>query len=368
MWSHHHFHAHTALTLGFLVGLSAQQDGQAGVYWLFPEKNEVLTYHHNDVVNVTWTSPFPTPILITFCKGTNIDQVKSTDVSGYNASALITLDFTYDDANCWFDLKPDLDGGKGSNSEAFSCKIIRRRLTCHKNGVDTDTQGLSADISETGDEATIGLLSSSTAVPVSTSSVKSTSTTSTSSDLSSTLSGDTTTATTTAAAGADGTRGSATRTNLAATTTSSMTGTPAATTAVGAANDSSGGLSVGAQAGIGVGVGIAAIGIGAIAVLMFLRRRRRGFVMDEKFHSSGPSMTPSSNNVVPPSHYQAYESGDHLTVYGHPQTADPSKYSFPPSFPPPRSERHELGHESAPQELESGTYPTHELPTSRYNY
>ncbi|KAK6082431.1 hypothetical protein SCUP234_04270 [Seiridium cupressi] len=328
MWSHHQLRAHTALTLGFLVGLSAQQDGQAGVYWLFPEKNEVLTYHHNDVVNVTWTSPFPTPILITFCKGTNIDQVKSTDVSGYNASALITLDFTYDDANCWFDLKPDLDGGKGSNSEAFSC----------------------------------------TAVPVSTSSVKSTSTTSTASDLSSTSSSDTTIATATAAAGADGTRGSATRTNLAATTTSSMTGTPTATTAVGAAIDSSGGLSVGAQAGIGVGVGIAAIGIGAIAILMFLRRRTRGFVKDEKFHPSGPSMTPDSNNVVPPSHYQAYESGDHPTVYGQPQTADPSKYSFPQSFPPPRSERHELGHESAPQELESGTYPTHELPTSRYNY
>jgi hypothetical protein len=36
-----------------------------GVTWLFPNTNQIL--HYEDTVNVTWTSPFPRPLLYTFC-------------------------------------------------------------------------------------------------------------------------------------------------------------------------------------------------------------------------------------------------------------------------------------------------------------
>lgn len=71
MWLYHQLQACVLLlVLGILVAPSVQQEGQAGVYWLFPNSDGKFTAHHNDVVNVTWISPFATPTLVTFCKST----------------------------------------------------------------------------------------------------------------------------------------------------------------------------------------------------------------------------------------------------------------------------------------------------------
>ncbi|KAH6661006.1 hypothetical protein BKA67DRAFT_654153 [Truncatella angustata] len=330
--------AQAALLLSLLVGRSVQQDGQAGVYWLFPKTNEKMTYHHNDVVNVTWTSSFASPILITYCRGANgkgVDTAKQMDVPGGNASVLVELDYTHADTDCWFDLKPDLEGGKGSNSQSF------------------------AYVSEVGDEATIGLLSTSTAK----SSTDSSSTATTAATI-----------TTPASAGSNS-QTSATRTNLLITSTSSATSVPTTAASGEASNSSSGGLSVGAQAGIGVGVGVAAIGIGALAILMCVRRRRRGIMTDEKSQplDSSPTITGSGAYVSP--QYQASEYGGSTTVHSYSPTAplahvvepaSASKYVFPPAFAIPHSERHEMESSNVPQELQGSQYPVSELATPAY--
>jgi hypothetical protein len=35
------------------------------VTWLFPTQGQTL--HYEDTINATWTSPFPSPLLYTFC-------------------------------------------------------------------------------------------------------------------------------------------------------------------------------------------------------------------------------------------------------------------------------------------------------------
>jgi len=54
------------------AGLAGQAAGQAddpnhGVVFIYPTKDQI--YNLMDTVNVTYTSPFPTPNLYTFCDG-----------------------------------------------------------------------------------------------------------------------------------------------------------------------------------------------------------------------------------------------------------------------------------------------------------
>ncbi|KAI0149231.1 hypothetical protein BJ166DRAFT_59273 [Pestalotiopsis sp. NC0098] len=314
-----------ALALGLMTALSVQQEGQAGVHWIFPPPDETPTFHHGDVVNVTWTSSFPTPILVTFCRDTNVDQVKLMDVSGYNASALVELDFDHADGKCWFDLKPDMNGGKGSNSESFSY------------------------VSDTGDQATIGLSSSSS------SSTASSSTQTSSAEA------------TTTAADAGGSAFESTKTNLPASATSSSTS--AASTASGDAAH----LSTGAQAGLGVGIGIAGIGIGGLAIFLLLRRRRK--------NPTDPSMQQGHYDGSIPlqsAYYGTLKGHAHgVAVYdGHTSTSPdyslnggagstvveaPSGYSSPGN-----TVQHGVHYNPVPQELDAPQYEAQELPATRH--
>jgi hypothetical protein len=46
---------------------SAAPTGTNGVVFIYPTKDQI--YNFMDTVNVTYTSPFPTPNLFTFCNG-----------------------------------------------------------------------------------------------------------------------------------------------------------------------------------------------------------------------------------------------------------------------------------------------------------
>jgi hypothetical protein len=52
--------------LAYLTFLgSVLAENSHGVKFLFPTTGQILNYQ--DTVNVTWTSPFPKPLLYTFC-------------------------------------------------------------------------------------------------------------------------------------------------------------------------------------------------------------------------------------------------------------------------------------------------------------
>ncbi|KAK6224194.1 hypothetical protein LQW54_000343 [Pestalotiopsis sp. IQ-011] len=306
-----------ALAWSLMAALSVQQEGQAGVHWIFPPPGETATFHHGDVVNVTWTSTFPTPILLP--NHVPLKEVKSMDVSGYNASALVGLDFDHADGKCWFDLKPDLDGGKGSNSESFSY------------------------VSDTGDQATIGLSSSTTTTTAS-------STTQTSS------------AATTTAADAGGSAFESTRTNQPASATSSSTG------ATSTASADAAHLSTGAQAGLGVGIGIAGIGIGGLAIFLLLRRRRRRAPADASMQQD------HYDGGIPPqsAYYGTLKGHGHgVAVYdGHPSTSpdhslDGGAGPMVVEAPSGNAEQHGLYYHPGPQELDAPQYAVQELPATR---
>lgn len=57
------------LLLGLLLPVVAGQDDDPnhGVVFIYPTKDQI--YHTMDTVNVTYTSPFPTPNLYLFCDG-----------------------------------------------------------------------------------------------------------------------------------------------------------------------------------------------------------------------------------------------------------------------------------------------------------
>ncbi|PQE18184.1 cytochrome-1 protein [Rutstroemia sp. NJR-2017a BBW] len=116
---------------GFIGHVAA--DSTNGVEFLYP--TEGLTLHYMDIVNVTYTSGFPSPQMWVFCS--NASDVTASLITGkeleadfnllcteekttslpYNASKLMQIDWV-GGSPCWFDLKPDNNGGKGRNTTA----------------------------------------------------------------------------------------------------------------------------------------------------------------------------------------------------------------------------------------------------------
>ncbi|KAK4443363.1 hypothetical protein QBC34DRAFT_443413 [Podospora aff. communis PSN243] len=91
---------------------SAAPTGTNGVIFVYPTKDQI--YNFMDTVNVTYTSPFPTPNLFTFCDGVSVQRAL-----GYNGTIPYILNFT-SATPCWFNLRPGLVAGFGANSEAFT--------------------------------------------------------------------------------------------------------------------------------------------------------------------------------------------------------------------------------------------------------
>ncbi|KAF7519655.1 hypothetical protein G7054_g13021 [Neopestalotiopsis clavispora] len=306
--------------LSLMTASAAGQEGQAGVHWIFPPASgDTMTFHHNDTINVTYTSSFSTPIMYTFCQGEHVDQVDILNVPGNNASVMIKLDWDHDDAKCWFDIKPDSDGGQGSNSNGFFYA------------------------SEEDTRATVGLSSTS-----------------------STATATSTTSTNTAATTTDGS--AATRTNIPATTTATSAG--AAST--NSSDASSSGLSVGAQAGIGVGAGLAGIAIGGLAIFIFMRRRKQAAVANNDNNadpSIGPSMGQSYYDPKLPaqlSSHPVYSDQASSAYQSRSYTTSPDN-TFEGAAPTGASPTHYTqNYTPVPQEMDAQHMQIQELPATRH--
>ncbi|KAM7215281.1 hypothetical protein V8F06_009332 [Rhypophila decipiens] len=105
-------------------GVAGQEDGpDHGLVFIYPTADQI--YNLMDPVNVTYTSPFPTPNLYTFCDGGD-RQVSLQRAPSYNSTVPVVLNFT-SATPCWFNLRPGTEPGFGANSKSFTIIGQERR-------------------------------------------------------------------------------------------------------------------------------------------------------------------------------------------------------------------------------------------------
>jgi hypothetical protein len=77
------------LLLCYLILLKSTAAGNTnGVTWLFPTTGLIPNYQ--GTVNVTWTSPFPKPLLYTFCfNATNNYAIDGIRFSSLSSSSVV---------------------------------------------------------------------------------------------------------------------------------------------------------------------------------------------------------------------------------------------------------------------------------------
>lgn len=232
---------HQTTTLVLLLRLSCAvytiKIAQDGTGIIFP--TEGLTLHYNDNVLVDYISNFTAPYLKVWCQTADggVENKFQQQVSSFNSTATVKLNWTGADTPCWFNLMPDasnFDPKVGANSPGWAFDITQRAATTVGPGYTANT------------------------LPVSVSTVLRDSSKSSTSTAISTTSVITNTSSTT------------TLTSV----TPSSTGILSSTTPTMPPRQSSG-LSAGAQAGIGVGTTISGICIGAAAVFIRQRLQRR---------------------------------------------------------------------------------------------
>ncbi|PQE32677.1 transmembrane alpha-helix domain-containing protein [Rutstroemia sp. NJR-2017a WRK4] len=239
---------------GFIGHVAAENT--YGVEFLYP--TEGLTLHYMDIVNVTYTSGFPSPQMWVFCSNASdvtasiITEEKTTSLP-YNASKLMQIDWV-GGSPCWFDLKPDNNGGKGRNSPQFA-----------------------VDPSARPTPITVGLEQ-----PTSSTSTTSTSTSTTEAATAGTTTTGTTTTGTTTTGSSTGSTASQYATGASAIGTASPNSSAntnpesasSSTSAAATASKSSEGLSTGVKAAIGIAVALGCVVILALAAFFYWRRRR----------------------------------------------------------------------------------------------
>ncbi|KAK4184323.1 hypothetical protein QBC35DRAFT_477375 [Podospora australis] len=147
---------------------AAQGDNtvQNGVLFIYPTKNQI--YNKQDIVNVTYTSPFPTPNLYTFCSQENggVKQIYQTPAPGFNGSLPVRLNFT-SGLPCWFNLRPGTQLGFGANSVPITIIGVERASGSQVFGPNNPTPELGSGPSRstTGDGTTSATSSASTSAP-----------------------------------------------------------------------------------------------------------------------------------------------------------------------------------------------------------
>ncbi|KAL3427191.1 hypothetical protein PVAG01_00700 [Phlyctema vagabunda] len=107
-----------------VTGVQAQ-NGRNGVTFLYPTAG--LTFYHLDTIEVSYISPFPNPLLYTFCNSGR-RQIRVQEVEPFNATALAYLNFT-SATPCYFNLRPNTSVGFGANGEPFTLINTERSPT-----------------------------------------------------------------------------------------------------------------------------------------------------------------------------------------------------------------------------------------------
>ncbi|KAG4030418.1 hypothetical protein MFRU_012g01520 [Monilinia fructicola] len=248
------YHAFTLLCLWWSIGCAVADDH--GVVFLYP--TEDLTFHYLDTINVTYTSPFPTPQLWIFCQNATdvtsglITESKAS-VNPYNGTAPVNFKWR-GGSPCWFDIKPDNKGGLGANSPHFVVDQNKRATP-----------------------TTLGLDSS------------------------------TTTATSTPTASSETSNDVTTTATSTPTISSEASSNTSADSPSSSQNNSPEGLSGGAKAGIGIGIGLVALL--ALAGAFFLWRRKQQAKqnnyagheqgVNEKMPADGTALSPNYTKIYP---------------------------------------------------------------------
>ncbi|KAL2259716.1 hypothetical protein VTK26DRAFT_6507 [Humicola hyalothermophila] len=238
----------TLLFASFLLPTATAQDDDPnhGVVFIYPTEGHI--YNYMDTVNVTYTSPFPTPNLYLFCDGGG-REVSRQRALGYNASIPVVLNFT-SATPCWFNLRPGTLPGYGANSPSFI-------IIGQERGTGSIVFGPSSESPS----------STSTSTPT-------------------TSNGETVTSST------DGVNAEGSRVDA---------GTSSQADNLAPGNNSSA-LSAGAAAGIGVGVAVAILAVaGGIFALWWRRKRpngRENQYQPYDSHSAGLQGGPSGNGTA----------------------------------------------------------------------
>ncbi|KAI1329079.1 hypothetical protein F5Y16DRAFT_367362 [Xylariaceae sp. FL0255] len=156
---------------GFLVTPTTQQyiGSDHGVSFEYPVTG--LTLNYMDSINVTYESPFSSPLLYTFC-GDSV-QKRVDEVNPYNSSALISLNWDGDETPCYFDLRPNTTAGYGANSNKFAYNSTERS-TQTTAGLPTPTSTTtSASSTSASSASSTAVTTSSAAAPTQSSHVSS---------------------------------------------------------------------------------------------------------------------------------------------------------------------------------------------------
>lgn len=124
-WTISGLHALAFSAWGRLAGAAKPANG---VTFLYPP-DDSLTLFHLDTVSVSYLSPFPKPLLFTFCNsGKELKRVQ--DATPFNSSTLVFLNFTSDIGSpCYFNLRPNSSAGFGANSDSFVLTNSQRSQT-----------------------------------------------------------------------------------------------------------------------------------------------------------------------------------------------------------------------------------------------
>ncbi|KAK3301452.1 uncharacterized protein B0H64DRAFT_38748 [Chaetomium fimeti] len=147
-----------ALMSSMVVGQN--DDPNHGVVFIYPISGQV--YNKMDTVNVTYTSPFPTPNLYLWCDSGSRNLLTQA-APGYNATVPVTLSFT-SATPCWFNLRPGTVAGFGANSRHFDLIDEERGSGSRVFGPATPTTQLSTTSTPEGSSS-----STKTHVPANTS-------------------------------------------------------------------------------------------------------------------------------------------------------------------------------------------------------
>jgi hypothetical protein len=248
-----------ALLAGILLASTAvgadKDDPNHGVVFLYP--TEDLVVRTMDTIEVTYTSPFPSPNLYAFCDGGS-RQLLMQPVPGYNATVPILLNYT-SATPCWFNLRPGTKPGFGANSPQFNILGEEREEGGKVFGVESSTSTSSTSSS-----------ASSTTTPTkpTTPPAAETATTTTTTNQSSSSS--------TSGSGVSAPTDSQDQPNNGNESQPTGLGASSTTAPAAAANSSGDGLSAAAAGGIGAGVAALVLaGAGGIFAFLLRRRRRR---------------------------------------------------------------------------------------------
>ncbi|KAK3386114.1 hypothetical protein B0H63DRAFT_474222 [Podospora didyma] len=378
----------TLLVPGLLLSrvVTAQtEDPDHGVRWQYPSP-EGLIFNTEDTINVQYTSTFPSPHLFTFCNsaeaGKGPKYISQVDAAPFNGTTPVWLNWT-SATTCYFNLRPGLEAGHGSNGVKFNILGFERAGGGQTFGLDHPLPAPTQAVTSSKVLAPVATTSSPSPPPPTTesspsSSASSSLSSSSSSSLSSSQSSQAPTASSSSPSSSSTITGAGN--NLGSgNLQDSNQGTDGKSNQQ--ASNNSSGLSTGASAGVGIGAAIGVIALAGGAFAFYRRRRqqqqkRKGELDEVKLvgvgGGGGSDYGSGSGRAAPEVYHPPPPPGPGATdleMYNYYQRSlaaaglDPNKLSELSPHDP--ALRHELSPQNFPVEMASYNTPVgaYQIPT-----